>query len=617
VADLPVAVRAQKIGFFQQDPSSQFLHATVAEACGFVPENLGWPGEKLALARTEALARFGLEALADVSPLHLSGGEQALVLLASLWMVRPRLILLDEPLAGLDEANARRIVDALVDLKGQGCSIVIVEHRDGVLASLVDRWFHLEGGSLSQGDGPLGNGEPGESPEPRPLGDVVLDAALSFGRADRVLGAGFSLTVCRGEIVVVRGPNGVGKSTLLATLAGLLPPQTGRITITGRVRLVGQDPWDQLCRAQVGEEADLDLGTRRRFGGGRPPGEPEATLSRVGLGAEEGRSPFLLSEGGRRRLAVACGVLSGADVLIVDEPTAGLDGESAQAVAALLVDYARAGGAVVCATHDLALVHRLGGRTITLAPAALEVSSSRPLAEVSARSPGTLDPRTGLVGFLAALAVALQPLPGVVAGTFLAAVVLSYLWGRHLDALARFCRALVWFWLFPGVILLVFVGPWEAVGGLVRLILLTLLFHRYSLTVDGKRLAQALTGWGVPYSLGFALVAAGAQVEPLAQRFATISGLLRLRLTRARSRWPSVRVVVAMMVPVIVHLWLRATRLGMNLELRGFHGRAPGKASPMTPRDWLGCLGAWFLAGAASWGGSLLHGSVIWTMVAP
>jgi ABC-type multidrug transport system ATPase subunit/energy-coupling factor transporter transmembrane protein EcfT len=526
-------------------------------------------------------------------------------------------LLLDEPLASLDPINAARLVEALIALKNEGCALVICEHREGLLGRLADGWFVLDRGELTPGEEPLFPDDGAKTPAVFSYSEassaVLMNASdLSVQKGKTILISGLSLTVSKGEILLIRGPNGAGKSTLLKILSGLEAPLEGRLVVAGSVRLVGQHTLDQLCRAEVGEEAQVDLNARLRRGRPAPPSdEPESTLARVGLFSDTGRSPFLLSEGGKRRLVVACGVLAYPDILFLDEPTAGLDPMSSRTIAALLRDCAQGGMSVVCASHDEGFMSALGGRTINLAdwkPPPQEVPFRAAWDSENAKSNrSATDPRPAFVGFLAGLAVVLQPLPSWVPATLLALLGLSYLIGGHLRALGTFCRSLALFWVFPGLVLFVFAGLREALDGLVRLGLLSLLFHRYSLSIEGKRLSAALSRWGVPYSLGFAISAALALVPALVDRLKMIGDLLLLRLSKFRSRpWqlgpgsrvrpriPSPRVTAALLVPAVVHLWQHAAQLAMNLELRGFQGRAPRELlpKPMSWREVLVCISA-------------------------
>jgi len=649
VSAMTIAERAERIGFFQQDPGSQFLHQTVQDDCAFAPENLGWSRSRIASSLKEALDRFGLDDVALKPAQQLSGGEQALVLLAALWMRRPRLVLLDEPLANLDPENATRLVNALQQLKKEGCALLVCEHRDELLGHLPDRSFVLEGGKLvpsllsSANLGAFFRQGVAESLpqdatflEHAPVAEnniysalrksdeaavVTLDG-LSVRRGKKLLLSECSLSLRRGETLILSGPNGSGKTSLLRVLAGLDAPFSGAVSVSGSVRLVGQDPLDQLCRSSVREECEVDLASRRRRERQKHSGktgtptlrhkERDNALSTVGLGADLERSPFVLSEGGKRRLAVACGVLAKPDVLLLDEPSAGLDAASVRGLVGLVRDFSRSGGVVICATHDNHFADSLGGNKVVLGGKVIpkekdagklvrEASTTRyALAPYTARH--TLDPRTGFICFLAALAFVLQPLPRIASLVILVLLVLSYiLVGRNAE-LWRFVRSLALFWILPGLLLLLLASPLDALDGLVRLSILSFLFHRYAISIDGRSLSIALSGWGVPYAAGFAFSAATALVPALSTRLGHIHDMLVLRMTdfrarpwtttprsRTRPRFPSLRVVSAMLVPAVVHIWQQAVKLAMNLELHGFHGRVPEGEKPgaIGKKDWL------------------------------
>jgi energy-coupling factor transport system ATP-binding protein len=595
VARLSAEDRGALVGYFQQAPAGQFLHPTVRADCAFAPENLGWRPSRIAAAVDEALARFGVGHLADRRPSELSGGEQALVLLASLWMLRPRVLLLDEPLANLDEAHALRLVQALEGLKREGCALLVCEHRDDLMDGLADRRLVLADGRL----GPPGP-DPSEAPQPaasvRPAATTgpacITLTDLAVSRGGRRLFGGLSDSWRRGELVVLRGPNGAGKSSLLRVLAGLDGANGGTLEVSGSVRLVGQDPLDQLCRPTVRQECALDQRTRN-------PAQRDETLARVGLAADLERSPFVLSEGGKRRLAVACGLLAGADVLLLDEPTAGLDPASSASLMALVLDFVGRGGLAVCATHDTRWARLPQARVVDLAayqppandtapPVSTNTSvgpatgppAARPAPVTLARPPRHFDPRWRFAGFLAAVAVAVFPWPVEVALALFALVAVAYL-PAHLRSLGAFLKTLALFWIVPGVVLLLLVGPGAALEGMVRLGLLSLLFHRFFLGVDGKALSVALTRWGVPYAAGFALTAAVAQLPVWRGRLKTIHGLLVLRL--GRHRFGSVRAVAYLLVPTVVHVWQQAALLAMNLDLRGFDGKPPEAKDPTSP----------------------------------
>ncbi|MEX0674781.1 MAG: ATP-binding cassette domain-containing protein, partial [Gaiellaceae bacterium] len=167
-------------------------------------------------------------------------------------------------------------------------------------------------------------------------------AWFSYGHIPALTGA--SLELRRGEVVVLEGPNGSGKSTLAKLAAGLLEPDAGSVRRTGRAGYLSQDPGRYLACERVLDEVALAVG-----GDG---GRARAALERVGLGWAAERHPRDLSSGERERLGLAAVEVAEPDVLILDEPTRGVDPERKAALAARLLAYAAGGRAVLVATHD-------------------------------------------------------------------------------------------------------------------------------------------------------------------------------------------------------------------------------------------------------------------------
>ena len=186
------------------------------------------------------------------------------------------------------------------------------------------------------------------SPPPPAAGDSrpVLDiAGVSYAYSPGVLVLDeLDLEVRRGEVVVLEGPNGSGKTTLAKLIAGLLEPDSGRIERFGRVGLLLQDPGRYLVRESVLEETALAVGGDHA--------RARAALARVRLDALVERHPRDLSSGERERLGLAAVAVAEPDLLILDEPTRGIDPDRKAEIAAWLDDYASAGRAVLVATHD-------------------------------------------------------------------------------------------------------------------------------------------------------------------------------------------------------------------------------------------------------------------------
>jgi energy-coupling factor transport system ATP-binding protein len=331
-------------------------------------ENLGvppaeiWPRVERALASVDALHLWGRRTI------ELSGGELQRVCLASALALEPRLLLLDEPTSQLDPEGAALFLDAVERL---GATVVLSEHRVGRALELATRVLFVDEGRLLL-DAPctealewLAAERPAyaracvSETQARP-GEVVLRArgvSFSYHQAMAVLD-GVDLEVRRGEIVALEGPNGSGKTTLARIAAGLVEPQSGSIELHGRACYLSQDPGRYLVKETALEEVALAVnGDEQRA---------RAALERVGLGWAEGRHPRDLSSGERERLALASVAVAEPDLLVLDEPTRGLDPERKEALAAWLEEYAASGKAVLLATHDRDLpAHRRKGLCVS------------------------------------------------------------------------------------------------------------------------------------------------------------------------------------------------------------------------------------------------------------
>jgi energy-coupling factor transport system ATP-binding protein len=452
---------ADVVGVVGQDPRSQFVTDTVEEELAYGMESLGLPGDVMRRRVEETLDLLGLAELRARPLDHLSGGQRQRVAIGSVLTTHPSVLVLDEPTSALDPPAAEEVLAALQRLVHDlGVTVLLAEHRLERVVQYADRVVHVPG------DGrPVVAGAPedvlattpvappvvelGRVAGWRPLPLTVRDArrlapelrqrlasrqvvSLAAVRGDEVarlasvsvqLGSVLALRdvdlgVRAGEVVAVMGRNGSGKSTLLGSLVGLRTPLTGSVRVGGvdpralvprdlvrRVGLVPQEPADLLYAETVAEEcraADGDAGA--------PEGTCRALLSRLVPDANDEAHPRDLSEGQRLGLVLAI-VLAGAPpLLLLDEPTRGLDYRAKERLAEVLAELAAAGTAVVLATHDVELAAEIASRTVVLADG--EVVADGPTEQVVVGSPA----------FAPQVAKILAPAPWLTVGSVAAAL---------------------------------------------------------------------------------------------------------------------------------------------------------------------------------------------------
>ena len=342
-----------------QDPEDQVVMTIVANEVAFGLENLGtppgeiWPRVERALAAVDAAHLWGRKTI------ELSGGELQRVCLASALALEPQLLLLDEPTSQLDPEAAALFLDAVERL---GATVVLSEQRVGRALELATRVLFLESGRILL-DAPRAEGldwlarerpayttqapvaprshasEDGARVELVRLSGVSYSYRSALPVLDRV-----DLELLRGEVVVLEGPNGSGKTTLARIAAGLLEPRAGRVERWGRATYLAQDPGRYLVRETALAEVALGVdGDESRA---------RIALENVGLGWAAARHPRDLSSGERERLGLAAVTACEPDLLILDEPTRGIDPPRKAELAAWLARYAAEGHGVLVATHD-------------------------------------------------------------------------------------------------------------------------------------------------------------------------------------------------------------------------------------------------------------------------
>ena len=414
VASTPARFLGEKVGLVFQDPDCQLVMARVDDEVAFGLENRGRPAAEMRAAVPEALRQVGLADFGQRSTATLSGGEKQRLAIADVLVSRPSLLVFDEPTANLDPPGMFETLERIAELaRLRRHTIVLIEHRleaalplaDDVLllddtgrqlafapAGLVGRgeaalleasgawvprtWLGVD---LPAGAGPGRRRMPasGESRLLLRIADLTVDYPADLSGTRRAL-EGASLEVRSGERIAIVGPNGAGKSTLLFVLAGLRRPTSGSVglravasdgepaealrdpsrlrpeEIVGRVGLVFQDPeLGFVARTARDEVAATDWAIRSRLRGEdhRPP-DSDGVLARFGLGQLAGQDPFSFSQGEQRRLSLAALVLRPPAILLLDEPTFGLDRRGTESVMEMLDELKATGQAQLLATHD-------------------------------------------------------------------------------------------------------------------------------------------------------------------------------------------------------------------------------------------------------------------------
>lgn len=403
--------------------------ATVGEELAFTLEQHGVPRVRMHVRVEEAARAVGLAEHLGRHPMSLSGGEERRLALACAIIAEPTVLVLDDPLASLDAAGREAFVRLLGAQRSAGTAVVVTGACADSLVRGADHWILLDGGTAAAAGRPAdvlaseafarsgvlpddparSKATPARTPDPggvrarmaaRPRarraepfpgstehnGRLAELEAVTFaypGESRRVLD-GADLEVREGEVLAITGPNGAGKSTVLRHLAGLVRPTAGRVRIAGRdigrlaagqvagtVGTLFQEPRDGLFERTALREVAFGLrtGAPRRSRLARDAARARAldALHAVGLAERAAAHPYDLPSSEQRLLALAAILARGPRVLLLDEPTVGLDRHGLARLESVVAGAAEAGAAVVLSTHALGWAARHAHRVVALA----------------------------------------------------------------------------------------------------------------------------------------------------------------------------------------------------------------------------------------------------------
>lgn len=388
---LPLQDTATQIGFVMQNPENQIVCDKVWHELAFAPENAGLPQNEIHSRVAEMASFFGISDWFYMDTAQLSGGQKQLLSLAAVMVMQPQVLVLDEPTSQLDPIAADEFLKTLKKINVElGTTVILSEHRLEEAVSLSDRLLALDEGrvlfygspretagafknhelsfllpspmrifeaSEGEGDCPINvkegriwlkkTGKKGiyrAAEKAEALEETAIKADKVWFRyeknSDDVL-KDFTLDVKRGEIYSLLGSNGVGKTTALKVIAGLTKCYSGKVTLKGKVVSLPQNP-KMLFTEQTVEEDLLQMNE-----------DISGVVEICKIGHLLNRHPYDLSGGEIQRTALAKALLAGPDILLLDEPTKGMDGCFKKSFEELLKNLKKKGKTVLMVSHDV------------------------------------------------------------------------------------------------------------------------------------------------------------------------------------------------------------------------------------------------------------------------
>jgi energy-coupling factor transport system ATP-binding protein len=393
---------AQLIGIVGQNPINGFVTDIVEDELAFSMESLNLPQESMRKRIEEVLDLLSLNQIRNRKITTLSGGEQQRVAIAAAMVLHPKILVLDEPTSALDPVAAEEVLAILQRLVHDlGITVIIAEHRLERVIGYVDTVIEISANGQTRIGKPeeilkdskiappivklaraLGLPQISLSvrdlrkntdairkrgkellPSPKIYGTNLIETEnLSVTYQNKVALQPVNLNLRVGEILALMGRNGAGKSSLIKALLNVISYKGAITNGAKRIGYIPQDANDLLYHqsvaaecAQTDQENDLEYGTTANL------------LNKLAPTVKSNSHPRDLSEGQRLALVLAIVLAPKPDLLILDEPTRGLDYESKSLLIKLLTESAANGAAVLIATHDVELVAELASRIVILA----------------------------------------------------------------------------------------------------------------------------------------------------------------------------------------------------------------------------------------------------------
>lgn len=383
-----------RVGLVLQNADAQLFNSCVEDELAFGLESLGLSGVQIEERIHETANMLHIGHLLKRPPDRLSGGEKRMAGIASILCLKPAILILDEPYANLDRSGISKVRECLANIHSAGTTVVVIEQRvDGFLEDasrclFVDRGkilfdekpVHASSLLVSQGLIPRYPKRSKVKSFTTTLPGKDRKALLSVRSLScRINGKKIlndvSFDIFRGQAVALLGKNGSGKTTLIKHLNGLYRSKHGEIKFNGHslagkspaqiaamVGLSFQNPNDQFFKSRVEDELRIGLQMVQK--------DPEEWLEKIyrlfQLQDLLDRSPFKLSEGEKKRVAISSILAMKPEIIILDEPSTGLDGRSKHMLAIMLAKLIQEGFTTICVTHDIEFARAVADRWIVI-----------------------------------------------------------------------------------------------------------------------------------------------------------------------------------------------------------------------------------------------------------
>lgn len=359
------------VGFVQQDPDAQIVCDKVWKEMAFGLENLGMAQNRMHRRIAEVATYFGIGSYFNYDCSDLSGGQKQLLNIASVIAMNPKILVLDEPTAQLDPISTEGLIDALARINRMfGTTVIVATQSPESFLHVANNIYSVMSGAVCKSeDAPMKAPDaitPYYESENRLCGPAdmptvvaVKDATFAYSKNEPNVLDKVKLHISKGEIVSLVGANGCGKTTLLKMLAGILKLQSGKIENDLHA---SQAYLPQDIKILFSQDSAFEELMEWSRSAGYSSNDVKEMAEKLGLVDALKQNPLDLSCGQQQKFGIAKMLLCKPELLLFDEPTKGLDGQSQYEIANALVKLANEGATIVIATHDLAFASRISSK---------------------------------------------------------------------------------------------------------------------------------------------------------------------------------------------------------------------------------------------------------------